>query len=99
MYLVSGHFHYQPDAVDDARAIMNKMMALGRTEPGNNLYTFYEDPEDPARFFLYEEWDSMAEHDAHFNGDAMQGMVPELMGALAAPPSVTYYDATVESTL
>ena len=99
MYLVSGHFHFTPDNVGEAREFMEKIMSLGRTESGNRHYTFYEDPEDALRFFLYEEWDSKGDHDAHFEGAAMQEMVPAFLGLLASPPVVVYYDATVESTL
>lgn len=74
-------------------------MTLGRTEPGVIRYAFHPDWDDPSRFALHEEWESKASHDAHFNGDAMQAMVPRFFELLGEPPDLTYYDATVESRI
>ncbi len=62
-------------------------------------YHFYEDWDEPGRFALHEVWESKAAHDAHFNSDAMQALLPGFFEFLAEPPTVTYYDASIESQL
>lgn len=78
---------------------MYKIMTLGRSEPGVIRYGFHPHWDNPARFFLYEEWESKTAHDAHFNSEAMQAMVPRFFELLTGAPDLTYYDAIVESRL
>ena len=99
MYLVTGNFIIKQERLEQARAIMAKIVEVGRAEAGIVRYTFYPDPVDPLRYFLFEEWESRETHDAHFNGDFMQATVPGLFECFATAPEVTYYDATVAATL
>ena len=93
MYLVTGHFKFKPEALDAARDIMGKIMEKGRTEPGIARYTFYADPAEETRYFLFEEWESQETHDAHFNSEFMQAIVPDLMNCFAEDMDVKYYEA------
>ena len=99
MYLVTGNFIIEQERLEQAGAIMAKIVEVGRTEPGIVRYTFYPDPVDPLRFFLFEEWESKETHDDHFNSGFMQATVPGLFDCFAEPPEVKYYDATVAGTL
>ena len=99
MYLVTGNFIIKQERLDQARAVMANIVEVGRTEAGIVRYTFYPDPEDPLRFFLFEEWESKETHDDHFNSDFMQATAPGLFECFAEPPQVNYYDATVVGTL
>ena len=99
MYLVTGNFNIKQDHLEQARSIMAKIVGVGRTEPGIVRYTFYPDPADPCRYFLFEEWETKELHDEHFNSDFMQATVPGLFECFAEPPEVYYYDATVVSKL
>lgn len=99
MYLVTGNFIIEQERLEQAGSIMAKIVEVGRTEPGIVRYTFYPDPVDPLRFFLFEEWESKETHDNHFNSDFMQATVPGLFECFAEPPEVNYYDATVVATL
>ena len=99
MYLTSGHFTFKQEHIDRAKELMNEIVAIGRQEKGINSYTFYASPDKENSYFLFEEWDSKELHDIHFNSDAMQKIVPEFFELLAGPPSITYYDASIESTL
>ena len=99
MYLVTGNFIIKQERLDQARAVMANIVEVGRTEPGILRYTFYPDPVDPLRFFLFEEWETKEAHDDHFNGDFMQAAAPGLFECFAEPPEVNYYDATVVGTL
>ena len=99
MYLVTGSFMFRHDALEQAKSIMQKIVEVGLTEPGIVRYTFYPDPVDPLRYFLFEEWETMEQHDDHFESDFMQATVPGLFECFAEPPQVYYYDATVVATL
>jgi len=95
MYLVTGHFNFKPDTLELAREVMAKIMDKGRSETGIVRYSFYADPADQQRYFLFEEWESQETHDAHFNSDFMQAVVPELIGCLAEEMDVKYYQGEV----
>ena len=99
MYLVTGSFIIKKDRLEQAKSIMAKIVDVGRTEPGIVRYTFYPDPADPLRYFLFEEWETKALHDDHFESDFMQATVPGLFECFAEPPEVYYYDATVVAKL
>ncbi len=99
MYLVTGNFLIKPERLEQAKSIMAQIVEVGRSEAGIVRYTFYPDPADSLRFFLFEEWETQETHDAHFNGDFMQATVPGFFECFAEPPQVKYYDATLVATL
>ena len=99
MYLVTGNFLIKPERLEQARDIMAKMAEVGGAEAGILRYTFYPDPADPCRYFLFEEWESKETHDAHFNSDFMQTALPGFFDCVAEPPQVNYYEAEVVATL
>ena len=72
---------------------------MGRSEEGINQYAFYNSPESECVFFLFEEWQSKAAHDVHFESDAMAQLVPEFLGLMAQAPDVSYFDATLAGKL
>lgn len=99
MYLVTGSFLFKQENLGQAKSVMRKIVEVGRTEPGIVRYTFYPDPDDPLRYFLFEEWETKELHDDHFNSDFMQATVPGLFECFADTPQVYYYDAAVVGTL
>ena len=99
MYLVTGSFIIKQERLQQAKSIMEKIVEVGRTEAGIVRYTFYPDPADALRYFLFEEWETKEEHDNHFESDFMQATVPGLFECFAEPPEVSYYDATVVAKL
>ena len=98
-YLVTGHFKFTSDGMARAQELMASIQQLGRTEPGMLRYSFYPDPNIEHGYFLFEEWESKAPHDDHFNRDEMQAWAPELFTLLAEQPQVSYFDAALSSTL
>ncbi len=99
MYLVTGHFVCTPGGRDRAVELMAEIVKLGRSEEGINQYAFYSSPESDCAFFLFEEWQSKAAHDVHFESDAMAQLVPEFLGLMAQGPDVSYLDATLVGKL
>ncbi len=93
MYLVTGQFTCKEAGRARAVELMSKMVTIGRGESGVRQYTFYPDPDSDTAFFLFEEWESKAAHDVHFESEAMQQIVPEFLGVLEEAPDVSYYEA------
>ncbi len=52
-------------AEDQAIAWFSALTDASRAEPGNAMYVVHRSPEDPRRFFLYEQYESPAALDAH----------------------------------
>ena len=99
MYITAGHFKVEEDACDRAIEIMNQIVSIGRQEQGIQQYTFYPNPDTTFAYFLFEVWDSKEAHDVHFESAEMQAIVPEFFGLLDGPPKISYFDASLESTL
>ena len=99
MYLVAGHFICTEAGQARAVELMDEIVKIGRGENGIRQYTFYPNPDAENAFFLFEEWESKEAHDAHFESDAMQQLVPEFMGLLAEEPDVSYFDANLVAKL
>jgi len=65
MIVVSGEFEFEPGHDDAVRAAMIDMMNATAKEAGCLHYRFYRDVENPARYHVYEEWESGAHLGAH----------------------------------
>lgn len=66
MLVVAGHVVLDPARREEAIAAARAMMAETRKEPGCRVYVFAADLEDPARFRIFEEWESDEALEAHF---------------------------------
>lgn len=50
---------------DEALSHFRALMPATRAEPGCRMYLVHRAPDDPRRFFLYEQYDDQAALDAH----------------------------------
>jgi quinol monooxygenase YgiN len=50
---------------DEVAAAVAELVLPSRAEPGNLLYQPHRDPEDPRRFFFYEQYADRAAYEAH----------------------------------
>jgi quinol monooxygenase YgiN len=66
MLVVAGHVVLDPAKREEAIEAARTMMAETRKEPGCRSYVFTADLEDPARFLIFEEWESAEALEAHF---------------------------------
>jgi quinol monooxygenase YgiN len=99
MYLTAGHFKFRPEDHTRALEIMATIVSIGRSEKGIHQYNFFTNPDTEYTHFLFEEWDSKEAHDAHFESQEMQEIVPEFFSLLAEDPDITYFDASLASKL
>jgi quinol monooxygenase YgiN len=99
VYITAGHFKFREDACDRAVEIMNQIVSIGRQEQGIQQYTFYPNPDAKLAYFLFEVWDSKEAHDVHFESAEMQSIVPKFFELLDGTPEISYFDASLQSTL
>lgn len=55
----------QPDDIGKVRELLAEQARLSRMEPGCNAFRVTQSNNDPALFFLYEEWTDQAKLDVH----------------------------------
>jgi quinol monooxygenase YgiN len=65
MLIVTGTVEVAEDGYERARDAIRAMVAATLKEPGCIEYGFWQDPERPGRFRVYEEWEDRASLDAH----------------------------------
>lgn len=78
MLIIAGTFVIDEKQREAAIAAATAMMADTRKEQGCHAYTFSCDFADPARFHLFERWESQAALDAHFIAPHMARFQAEL---------------------
>ena len=66
MVIVTGLIEVAPGSVEAAKQAATIMAQATRHEHGCQVYAFYQDIENPARFRVYEEWDDDLALESHF---------------------------------
>lgn len=66
MIVIAGTVQIDPAQQAAALAAALEMSAASQAEPGCISYAFYADPHQAGHFFVFEEWESQADLDAHF---------------------------------
>jgi quinol monooxygenase YgiN len=77
----------KPGHEDEAIALLGKLTAATRKEPGCRMYLAHRSTTDPSRLFLYEQYDDQTAVDAHrasphFDQYAKGGLFPILESRL-----------------
>jgi quinol monooxygenase YgiN len=82
------HFELQvdPARLDEALAVLDRILDDTRARAGNRRVTVAQDEADPAHVLVVAEWDAAEHHDAYLAWRADEGAVPELPGLLAGDP-------------
>lgn len=66
MILVLGTVRIDPDRLETARAVMERMVAASRAEDGCITYSYAQDLLDPHVVHVIEKWRDMPALEAHF---------------------------------
>ncbi|HEX6477713.1 MAG TPA: putative quinol monooxygenase [Ktedonobacteraceae bacterium] len=69
MICVAVTYIIQPDHEAEAIDLFRKMTEHTHTEPGNIMYVVHRSPNEPRRFFLYEQYKDQDALDAHRSAD------------------------------
>jgi quinol monooxygenase YgiN len=77
----------QPDAIEEVKAELLRMIEPTRKEEGCREYRLHQDNADPAVFVFYENWDSMACLERHLDSPHFKEYV-NAVGSLIAEKAV-----------
>jgi quinol monooxygenase YgiN len=91
MTVVAGTVRVRPEKRDEAIRVALAMAKATQAESGCRTYRFYADLEDPAVFFIFEEWESEEALGAHFRTEHMAAFQAALPGLVAGPPDIRFY--------
>jgi quinol monooxygenase YgiN len=72
MIAVLGTFRFPPEALDEARQLMRRVIAATLAEPGCREYAYAEDVAEHGLFRVTEMWDSREALSAHFRSPHMR---------------------------
>ncbi|MGH8983543.1 MAG: putative quinol monooxygenase [Acidimicrobiia bacterium] len=99
MIIVSGTFEVDAASRDEALRVAATMAEASRAEAGCVAYGFWADPDNAARFRVFEEWESAEVLDAHFTTDHLAAFVGALPGLGVRNTDVWRYTADEKSKL
>lgn len=85
-------FHALPDKGADLRAFLQSIITLIEDAPGCISVTLLADTDDPTRFAIVEEWQSVDAHQASVTRIPSDKLV-EVRTLIAEPPTGAYYQA------
>jgi len=71
MLIVSGIIELDPEDHDAAADLFRPLVEATLAEPGNGTYGFWADLDQPGRFRVYEEWESVEAMAEHMGSDHM----------------------------
>jgi quinol monooxygenase YgiN len=82
-YVLTAKWTAREDEVAAVEAVLRKLIAATRAEPGNLVYQCHRDPSDPRVFLIYEMYedeDAFKAHasSAHFDEFAVRDGIPRL---------------------
>ncbi|MEO0500793.1 MAG: antibiotic biosynthesis monooxygenase [Pseudomonadota bacterium] len=78
MIVVAGYTHIDASRRADALAAAKPYIDAARKRGGCNAYSWTPCPDDPARVYVFEEWDDEAALAAHLAGDTYATMLGHL---------------------
>jgi quinol monooxygenase YgiN len=79
----------KPESVDEALAILRRILADTRAFDGCESVRVVRDTQDPTHFLAIETWESLAHDTAYRQWRAGEGAITDLPGVLAGVPRLT----------
>jgi quinol monooxygenase YgiN len=74
-FVVTATWKAKPGQEDEVRSLLGRVAAASREEPGCVLFWIHRSLEDPATFFLYEQYTSEAAFRQHAASDHVRAIV------------------------
>jgi quinol monooxygenase YgiN len=94
MIIVWGSIETSSDHRDEVVKLSLAHVHCSRQEPGCLCHSVQVDVENRNRLVFYEEWESMAALQAHFEVPESGGFVEAVTKKTIAPPDMKMFDAT-----
>ncbi len=88
MIVIAGRMKIEPGKLPYALGIIKAVVEQTATESGNVAYRYYADLDDPSTLFIFEEWQSEAALENHFQ-------MPYMIDFLEKIPTLGIVDASV----
>lgn len=82
----------KPESVDEMKAFFKEILPDTRAYEGCLGIDVYGNMDDGANLVLYERWESRSHYDKYLAWRQETGVVDQLGGFLAGPPSIRYYE-------
>jgi quinol monooxygenase YgiN len=76
--VISGEIDVPPERRDAALAGARALIEAAQAERGCRHYAWSANPFDPGRIHVFEEWESAADLQAHFEGNPYRDMLAHL---------------------
>ena len=80
-----------PDRRQTYISLAKQLAHLSRREPGCLSYQLFEDPQNPQRFVLIEQWQDDRALRLHRESEHFIKMVPQLNALRVCAPEITYW--------
>jgi len=84
----------KPGTGDEIVAAMKSILPDTRSYDGNIGISVIRDQDDQDVVVLVEEWESKAHHEKYLAWRTETGVMDTLVGMVAEPPSIRYFDPT-----
>jgi quinol monooxygenase YgiN len=94
MIIIAGTLRVKPESVEQALAVFRTMAEHSRAEKGCLAYRFFSDPQDPALFFIFEQWLDESALQAHGWSPHMAEFRRQRAPLVAGEVDIKRYDVT-----
>ena len=92
MIVVGGRFKVKPERRADMVKLATSLYPASRAEKGCLHYSCYQDAGDPDSFVFFEEWESQAVLDKHFQTSYFQDFMKRFPDMITGTPVIKLYD-------
>ena len=94
MIVLAVRFQVKPEHHKETIEAMKVVRAATIQEKGCVEYSFYSDFDDTNKVFLFEEWESQASLEAHFETSHLAEFRAQMERFLVSPPSIRRYQVS-----
>lgn len=99
MIIVSGTLRIDPADIDTAMDLGATMAEASLAEEGCSAYGFWQDPKDPGRVRVFEEWTDQAAIDQHFATPHMAAFMEGLGKLKISEMDLSKYEVSAKGPL
>ncbi|MGL4608743.1 MAG: putative quinol monooxygenase [Trueperaceae bacterium] len=99
MIIIAGTVFVQEANMEQAKALALTMANATHAEAGCIEYRFYNDLENPSKFFIFERWETQEALTKHFQTEHMCTFNEQLPQVLASKPEIYRYEVSNSSLM
>lgn len=84
----------KPEEISNMKSYLAQLFPETRAQEGCESIDVYFNTEDDGNMVMIERWDSRPKHEEYLAWRTETGVIPKLVGMLAGPPSIRYFERT-----